>query len=76
MTVGGCIEDKRYILSVIAGIYGARTVLLHTCHSWRGNVLKSCVGEWGCVMVLNFRASLQFPPFIEEFVSSLNRGDI
>ena len=30
-----------------------------------------CVGEWGCIIVQKFRAPLQLPPVIEEFVSPL-----
>ena len=46
LIVGECIEEKCYVLSLIAGMCDALVVLLHMCHSWRRHVLETwCVGE-------------------------------
>ena len=71
MTVVGCIEDKRYILSATTGMCNAHAVLLHMCHLLSEHVLKMrFVSEWRCVVVQNFRTPIQFhqlvksmPPF-------------
>ena len=73
MIVGGCIKDICYVLSLATSMCGAHAVLLHTCHSWSAYVLELwCMGEWGCIVVQNFRAPLQLLPVTEESVSSLN----
>ena len=64
-------------MSVVAGACNTRAIPLHTCHSWSEHVLESwCMGEWGCVVVRNFRAQLPLLPVIEESVSLLNGVDV
>ena len=48
LTVGECIEDKRFIFLSAVGKYNSCTLLLHMCHSWSGHVLKTrYMGEGG-----------------------------
>jgi len=40
LTVGECIEDRCYILSIATGLCDARAILLRMCHSWSGHILE------------------------------------
>jgi len=43
LTIGECIKDRHYVLSIAAGVCGACTILLHTCRSQSGPVLEFVV---------------------------------
>jgi len=72
LTLEGCIEDKHYILSATTEVCTVCATLLHS-----GHVLESwCVGKWGCIVVQNFKTPLQLLPVTEEYIFSLNGGDV
>ena len=69
----------RYYLSKSGRIRAGTHEYGFSCHvcSWCRNILDPwCMGEWGCIVVQNFRAPLPFPSVTEEFVSLLNGVDV
>ena len=77
LTVGECIEDKRFIFLSAVGKYNSCTLLLHMCHSWSEHVLKTrYMGEgvvpW-CEILGHHFSSRQLP---KSRASTLNGVDV
>ena len=72
LTVGECIEDKLYVLSVNAVACSAHVVLLHTCHSWSGHVLNTCCVGYEVVLWSPLASDHRHFKFLSSFSRSIS----